>query len=62
MSQEKGLLKPRAYQFALAVIKFIDTLDNRNFTTQTISKQLVRLANMLASSIITLKQKRAKKL
>ena len=48
----KGDLKHRAYAYALAVIKFIDTLDKRDLSVEVISKQLLRSATSIGANII----------
>src|SRR3989344_3939627 len=45
-------LKKRAYLYALEIIKFIDTLDKRDFVIQIISKQLLRSTTSIGANII----------
>lgn len=45
-------LKSRAYLYALDIIKFIDTLDKRDFSIQILSKQLLRSATSVGANII----------
>lgn len=44
--------KKRAYLFALSVIKFIADLDRKDFTSEVISKQLLRSATSIGANII----------
>ena len=48
----KGILKHRSYQFALDIIKFLDTLDKKDYSVQVISKQLLRSATSIGANII----------
>jgi len=45
-------LKVRAYHYAIAIIKFIDSLDKKDFSTAIISKQLIRSATSIGANII----------
>jgi len=45
-------LKRRAYFYALEIIKFIDTLDKKDFSVQIIVKQLLRSATSIGANII----------
>ena len=45
-------LKKRAYFYALNIIKFIDSLDKKDFSTNVISKQLLRSATSIGANII----------
>ncbi len=45
-------IKQRTYVYALDVIKFIDTLDKRDYSIQVISKQLLRSATSIGANII----------
>ena len=45
-------LKQRAYLYALDVIKFIDTLDKKDFVVQIIAKQLLRSVTSIGANII----------
>lgn len=45
-------LKRRAYLYAIAVIKFIDTLDKQDFSIGVIAKQLLRSATSIGANII----------
>lgn len=51
-NSDKADAKKRAYQFALDVIKFIDSLDKRDFSIQIIMKQLLRSATSIGANII----------
>lgn len=51
-SKPKVELKQRAYFYALDIIKFIDTLDKKDFTIQIIAKQLLRSATSIGANII----------
>ncbi len=51
-SKPKIDLKTRAYLYALDVIKFIDSLDKKDFSTQIIAKQLLRSATSIGANII----------
>jgi len=45
-------LKRRAYFYALNIIKFIDSLDKKDFSTNIISKQLLRSATSVGANIV----------
>lgn len=45
-------LKKRAYIYALEIIKFIDTLDKKDFSIQIICRQLLRSATSIGANII----------
>ncbi len=45
-------LKKRAYLYALDIIKFIDSLDKKDFSIQIISKQVLRSATSIGANII----------
>lgn len=45
-------LKQRAYYYGLAVIKFIDSLNKKDFSSEVISKQLLRSATSVGANII----------
>jgi len=51
-SKIKTDLKKRAYFYALDIIKFIDTLDRKDFSIQVIIKQLLRSATSIGANII----------
>ena len=51
-SKLKINLKHRAYFYTLAIIKFIDTLDKKDFSVQVIVKQLLRSATIIGANII----------
>lgn len=51
-SKSKTELKSRAYYYALAIIKFLETLNRQDFTTQIIGKQLLRSATSIGANII----------
>jgi len=48
----KTELKRRAYFHSLEIIKFIDSLDKRDFSVQIISKQLIRSATSIGANIV----------
>jgi len=48
----KTELKRRAYIYALSIIKFIDTLNKKDFSINIISKQLLRSATSIGANII----------
>lgn len=52
MQNEKPELKKRVYLYALGIIRFIDTLDKKDFSVQIISKQLLRSATSVGANII----------
>jgi four helix bundle protein len=52
MQNEKPELKKRSYLYALEIIKFIDTLDKKDFSVQVIAKQLLRSATSVGANII----------
>jgi four helix bundle protein len=52
MQNEKPELKKRSYLYALEIIKFIDTLDKKDFSIQVIAKQLLRSATSVGANII----------
>lgn len=45
-------LKKRAYYYALDIIKFIGSLDKKDFIVQVIVKQLLRAATSIGANII----------
>ena len=45
-------LKKRAYLYALDIINFIDSLDQKDLSVQVISKQLLRSATSVGANII----------
>ena len=45
-------LKRRTYLYVLEIIKFIDTLDQKDLGVQVISKQLLRSASSIGANII----------
>lgn len=49
---ERLKLKERAYLFSLAIIKFIDQLDQNHFVIKEISRQLIRSATSIGANII----------
>ncbi len=51
-SKPKTNLKNRAYLYALAIIRFIDALDKKDFSVQVIVKQLLRSATSIGANII----------
>src|SRR2546430_1118856 len=50
-SKFKTDLKKRAYLYALDIIKFIDSLDKRDFIVQILAKQLLRCATSIGANI-----------
>jgi len=54
MSNEdfKRKLIRRAYQYSLEIIKFIDTLDKKDFSQEILAKQLLRSATSIGANII----------
>ncbi len=51
-SKPKSELKTRAYFYALGIIKFLDSLNQRDFASQVIGKQLLRSATSIGANII----------
>lgn len=51
-SKFKVDLKKRVYLYSLDIIKFIDSLNNKDLTIQIISKQLLRSATSIGANII----------
>lgn len=51
-SKPKIELKKRAYTYALDIIRFIDSLDKKDFSVEIISKQLLRSATSIGANII----------
>lgn len=51
-SKPKTELKHRAYLYALGVIRFMDSLDKKDFVVQVIAKQLLRSATSIGANII----------
>ena len=51
-SKPKIELKRRVYLYAIAVIKFIDRLEKRDFSIEVIAKQLLRSATSIGANII----------
>ena len=45
-------LKGRAYFYGLEIIKFIDSLNNKDSTSQIIAKQLLRSATSIGANIV----------
>lgn len=50
--KQKTNLKERAYIYALKIIKFIDSLDKKDFVVKVISQQLLRSATSIGANII----------
>lgn len=48
----KTNLKTRSYHYALDIIRFMDTLDKKDFSIQIISKQLLRSATSIGANIM----------
>lgn len=51
-SKYKIDLKEKAYLYSLGVIKFIDSLSNKDVSVQIITKQLLRSATSIGANII----------
>ena len=51
-SKPKIELKRRVYLYAIAIIKFIDRLEKRDFSIEVIAKQLLRSATSIGANII----------
>jgi four helix bundle protein len=51
-AKSKTDLKRRSYLYALAIIKFIDSLQKNDLSIQIISKQLLRSATSIGANII----------
>jgi len=45
-------VKQRAYLYALEIIKFIDSMDKKDFATGIIARQLIRSATSIGANII----------
>lgn len=52
MQNKSVNLKQRTYLYALAVIRFIDKLDKRDYSIQVISRQLLRSASSIGANVI----------
>ncbi len=52
MQEGKSDIKYRAYVYALKMIKFIDSLDGKQWSVEVISKQLLRCATSIGANII----------
>lgn len=52
MLEGKNDIKYRAYIYALKIIKFIDTLNRKQWSVEVISKQLLRCATSIGANII----------
>ncbi len=52
MQNLKPQLKERAYLYALEIVRFIDSLDKKDFSVQVLSKQLLRSATSIGANII----------
>ncbi len=61
MQNSKPELKNRAYFYALGIIKFIDSLERKDFSVQVISKQLLRSATSIGANIIEAQAASSKK-
>lgn len=57
----KRLLKERSYFYALSIVKFIDTLEKKDFSVQVISRQLLKSATSVGANIIEAQAGRTKK-
>ena len=51
-AKSKIELKVRAYHYAIAIIKFIDSLDKKDFSAAIIARQLIRSATSVGANII----------
>lgn len=60
-SKAKNDLNKRSYQYSLDIINFIESLDQKNFTVEIISKQLIRSATSIGANIIEAQAGRSKK-
>ena len=45
-------LKARSYQFALGIVRFIDSLDKNDFNVQILARQLLRSGTRIGANII----------
>lgn len=52
MKGGKQEVKFRAYVFSLQIIRFLDSLNKKDFTVQIISKQLLRSATSIGANIV----------
>ena len=57
----KTELKYRAYVFALSIIRFIDSLDKKDYTIRIISDQILRSATSIGANIIEARGSSSKK-
>lgn len=48
----KSYILDRSYKYSLDTIKFIDSLDKRDFSVQILSKQLLRSATSVGANIM----------
>ncbi|MBI5071364.1 four helix bundle protein [Candidatus Falkowbacteria bacterium] len=48
----KTFLKEKVYRFSLAIIRFIDQLDKKDFSVQVIVRQMLRSATSIGANII----------
>jgi len=51
MESNNSRLKDKAFVFSVKVIKFIDSVNNRDFTFQSILNQLIRSATSIGANI-----------
>lgn len=61
MQNSKPKLKQRAYLYALEAIKFIDSLEKKDFSVQVLSKQFLRSATSIGANIIEAQAASSKK-
>tara|TARA_Y100000310_G_scaffold334147_1_gene413203 strand:+ start:1962 stop:2321 length:360 start_codon:yes stop_codon:yes gene_type:complete len=54
-------LKKRVYFYALDIIKFIDTLNKKDFSVQVIARQLIRSATSIGANIVEAQAGRSKR-
>ena len=57
----KDLLIKRTYQFSLETLRLIDDISQKSFSTQTISKQLVRSATSIGANVVEAQASSSKK-
>jgi len=57
----KRQLIKRAYTYSLDIIKFLDTLDKKDFITKIIAKQLIRSATSIGANIVEAQAANSKK-
>lgn len=60
-STAKNDLKTRAYLYSLEIITFLDSLNQKDFVVQVLSKQLLRSATSIGANIIEAQEGSTKK-